>query len=456
MSSVPQETQTDNDFHPPDFPPKRDHESEPNFINHPNNSENIFLRDHSFPLITSAATTTTTTSAAPPPSGLGHRPARPVSDRGPHDLERRGSRSRLKAVSVDDSCQDRPRSWKGGSEVPDSKSMPVITGGDGDSAEAIEMDTLGPRPASSSSSPRLSQGEPRLSQGEPEGEQGDGGLPGFLSSFASPELMAVPVRLETQPRDNAHAQLKTPEEDSEAFLLPAVLPPDSSPEGSAGVPPPPPPPGRPGEPWAPGGGAEEPRPVNGVWEDWDSDGEGGPAEESLLPRLHISEEDLNGNVPKLDSFDSDFLPPPPARSASQEQPAASPPSSSSSPSSPPCRPNKLASPPGGLEPSPWEGGYSPPAGRSPDSEGSEEEDSAGLLPLTLSSTEASSSLTGGSPPGHAYAFDPCIDSDPNDFDEQFMHGSPKKGVGTYPATEDKQEYERRLRNVRTDQEAIPI
>jgi len=58
--------------------------------------------------------------------------------------------------------------------------------------------------------------------------------------------------------------------------------------------------------------------------------------------------------------------------------------------------------------------------------------------------------------GEAYAFDPCTYSDPDDLDEQFMHGSPKKGSGGLSGAEDKQDYERRLRNVRADQEAIPI
>ena len=254
--------------------------------------------------------------------------------------------------------------------------------------------------------------------------------------------MAVPVKMETQPRDNAHAQLKTPEEE-EAYARPAVLPPPDSnlreplgqqqqPGSQKGA-----------EPASPC--TAEMLPVNGVLENWDSDEE--ERADNSLPRLHISEEDLNGNVSKMDSFDSGFLPPPlpppPERFASEP---VSP--SLSSPSPPPAhRPKNLVT-------VPVDGMYVPLVGRSPGSVS--EDDSAGLLPNTLSSTEAGSPLTSETPQGGAYVFDPCIDSDPNDLDEQFMHGSPKKGTGSYAGAEDKQDYERRLRNVRSDQEAIPI
>ncbi|XP_070186964.1 pro-neuregulin-1, membrane-bound isoform-like isoform X1 [Littorina saxatilis] len=400
------ETQTDNDLHSSDYPhPQRQHESEPNFVsNMPNNSDNFFLRK-SFPLNTTA-------------------PPHDVSEQHLRDLERRGSgsRSRLKAVSVDDNCADRPKSWK--AEVPDSKSMPVIRDGSegGESKEKIEMDDLShtlPPMTVSNSSPGLS------------GSGRDGpavvvvpNLPDFLSS---PELMSVPVRMETQPRDNMHAQLKSPEDES---CRPVVLPPDYSPLSPL---------------------LEQPRwnhvqpdspPINGVLEGLDSEGE---EEEQPLPVLHISEEDLNGNVSKPNSFESEFLPPPPEymQAADPASPSLSSPTSSSSPAAYP-RPKNLSSL--------LDGVYVPLVGHSPGS--GSEDDSAGFLPRTLSSTEASSpTMDGGTP---SYSFDPCMDSDPNEFDDQFMHGSPKKGAGPFREAEDKQDYERRLQNVRADQEAIPI
>lgn len=362
-----------------------------------------------------------------------------MSNKELRDPEKRESRSRLKAVSVDDNCKDRPRSWQRSSDVPDSKSMPIIT--DGDPAEAIEMDTFGPRPTSNSS--------PKLSVGDNDDDSGGGGgggsesgaLPGFLSSTACPELRPVPAKTERQPRDNAHAQLKTPEEEAASFTHPAVLPPPDyydlqeplrarQPGNQKGADPTPP-------------GTEEMLPVNGVQEDWDSDGD---EPDTPLPLLHISEEDLNGNVSKLDSFDSEFLPPPPL--PPPERFATEP--VSHSPPPPPAhhRPKDLTT-------ALVDGVYVPPVGRSSGS--LSEDDSAGFLPNTLSSTEAGSPLLEDTPPGEAYAFDPCTYSDPDDLDEQFMHGSPKKGSGGLSGAEDnKQDYERRLRNVRADQEAIPI
>lgn len=379
-------------YHPPDSPPKRQHESEPNF-SHPNN---IFLRDNSFPLMNAA---TATQPAAPPPYANGQRPMSAQ-----HHVERRGSRSRLKAVSVDNNCKDRPKSWKP-SEVPDSKSMPAIA--DGNSRVALDMgnsprrsQTGLPDTGHSEESPR--RGEPGYEnpmQGEARDEIPWGGEARDESPWNTEDL-AAPVMMETPSKANAHAQLKTP----------AVRGTNSGPAKLF----------QPGEDFSSPHPAFAAFPVNGVLQDSSDEDD----EVSPLPPLHISEEDLNGNVAKRnDQSACRPLPPPPAY-----------------------RPKGL--------PDQLDDSYVPTFGVGYSPRSVSEEDSTGFQPLALNnSQDVSPSASEATPLGVAYAFDPCNESDP-ELDDQFMHGSPKKSV--YGGADDKQDYERRLRNVRTDQEAIPI
>ncbi|KAL8561628.1 hypothetical protein ACOMHN_001360 [Nucella lapillus] len=442
------ETQTDPDTHPPDLPPKREHVSRANYNAHqsapsnPSNADTTFHMDHHFPLITyPTAPHPPTTSPPLTANGRGKGGGgRPGSGR---EVERRGSRSRLKAVSVDDSCKDRPPSWKGEEslagrgEEPHHHHHPVRRGGGGGGGgqgrgwcpEVIEMDDLGPRRSNSPTpSPDLSD-----SPGDPVE-----GLPGFLSSFSSPGDRAdPPIRMNTPPKDNAHAQLKTPEEQS--------LPPPSA-TADYDIPKPSPQPGRqvPGTAVlsAPGDGGEGGvLTLNGLLPESDSETEE-EEEGKGLPLLHISEEDLNAKLSKADSLDSRFLPSAPAYSSEDAK-----------------------SPPSGSCPTPsYNAGNPPPPTHQPPKMGGCEavildghiqdsfcdDDCGGFLPHAFKGLA-------GDPPRReaAYCFDPAMDSDPNDID-QFMHVSPKASPGGYSSTEVQQDYERRLRNVLVDSEAIPI
>ncbi|XP_076437488.1 uncharacterized protein LOC143276639 isoform X2 [Babylonia areolata] len=433
------ETQTDLTFQPPAYPPPMpDLEAKPNHLHQPlsNSSGNILLLDNSHPPLLSAATVVT---SPPPPSATttattittttttttSQKPDRPLSDMESRDVERNGVRSRLKAVSVKESCGERPTSWKGPGPVPDSRSLPVILDGQGGVPEVIEMNKLGPL-TPGASSPRQTPSPDHMD-----------GLSRTPTSPDSPRQSVL-----HSPADGAPPCYSPPQE-GQPSLEPALLPPED--HDSLLLPRP-----QPRDPEGSGPGLadalESPLPVNGEVENWESEDE--MPDTPLLP-LHISEEDLNGNMPRLDHlvFKGSSSSPPPPPSPPPELFSTEPDSAplfSLSPARhlPTCPPSHL--PPVGP----------PLPGHRPGS--LSEDDSACFLPHTLTSTEASSPLTEDPPQCETYAFDPSNDSDPDYFDEQFMHGSPKKGTGCFLGAEDKQDYERRLRNVCADQDAIPI
>lgn len=104
-----QETQ----IHPSDFPHTLQSECEPNFTAHSTNTGKVFQLDKTFPTSNSSASVSAIT--APSAISSGHRvsPVRQQLDRDA-DLERKCSRSRLRAVNdTDDNCNDRPSTCKG-------------------------------------------------------------------------------------------------------------------------------------------------------------------------------------------------------------------------------------------------------------------------------------------------------------------------------------------------------
>jgi hypothetical protein len=104
------------------------------------------------------------------------------------------------------------------------------------------------------------------------------------------------------------------------------------------------------------------------------------------------------------------------------------------------------------------------------------EDGSSGLPFSSTVTEASSPTgrdpVSPSPPpledSSPYTYDPSFlhSPDADDFDRQFMHISPRRATGLVgkspgairysPDADDPQDYERRMQNVKPDQDAIPI
>ncbi|XP_076459530.1 uncharacterized protein LOC143292817 isoform X2 [Babylonia areolata] len=411
------ETQTDTSHHPPDLPPKLEPGNRANFIHTtPLPADSPFHMDDHFPVITTSSAATHLTSH--PPGVNGRKAGRAGSGREAREVERRGSRSRLKAVSVDDSCKDRPPSWRAEADVPGRETQPLVGAGQaGSPPELIEMDDLTPSPDRPT--------DPRPVEEEEEESPLVEGLPGFLSSFSSPGQGEAPIKMGTPPKDNAHAQLKTPEEQSfsnsksasdydvpKPSAHPANVDTAFSPDRKEAEPIPSV--NSPREP-------SEPRvlAINGALPGLDSEDEEGG---KTLPMLHISEEDLNRNLSKAGT--TDMLP---LSAAAAHRPGH--------------QPSVMADGVGvdgvgvGVD-----GRLQPTVC---------DDDCGGFLPHALRDSLRNPS------PRELYSFDPAMDSDSDDAD-QFMHGSPKKSLGGCSAGEVQQDYERRLRNVRTDQEPIPI
>jgi hypothetical protein len=316
-----------------------------------------------------------------------------------------------------------------------------------------EMDGDGESPASSERRPEEGSTSPALPPPPP--RHSDVQFPDFHS-------LDVPVVMETPPRDNAHAQLKPalPEED-DLPEWPAVkddaVPRDNSTEPMD----------------RPAGGRHNgadvfssnkqplPAAVNGMNFDDDDDDdeeEEDDEEKNSLPKLHISEEDLNGNVPNRFSFPSEFLPPP--------EPLLLPPKKSTSDHyspSPYCmtppyeqqlpyhnnsrgsgRPADL-----GHGRRKGSGDYDVPRGAVMQQQQGRScslgsEDGSSGLPFSSTVTEASSP-TGRDPESPPPP--PLEDSSPYTYDPSFLHS---------PDADDPQDYERRMQNVKPDQDAIPI
>ena len=395
-----------------------------------------------------------------------HNSTRPVSDRvvSPSDLDRRGSRSRLKAVSVDDNCRDRPKSWHRDALVLDAKSMPAIE------------DSAGPEdfPASNGHCQPVSevplqsgapQRSPALVNDAPQVASHDAPTPA-LPDF---EQLAAPVMLDTLPKDNASAMLKSP---NSSIDLPATRPNNSAQPAPYNSP------------------VEDDHMVT-AYPDYDiprsqpayntviprltPEEEDSPRhlvngrpdleeelEDDPLPPLHISEDDLaSSGYPKRDSFVSEYLPPPPPpppQYGSEEEEALYSPYTMSPPYE-----QQLPR----LDPAPSVDG-STSYYMSPDED-------------FVSSTLDSSPTQASSSPGHTpyqnnmYAWDPTspLNSPDTDYD-QFMHRSPcqpdsvqdkdlsplgtksKPGYALGSSLIDQRDYQLRMQNVRPDQDPIPI
>ncbi|PVD37975.1 hypothetical protein C0Q70_00577 [Pomacea canaliculata] len=359
-----------------------------------NANSNFLHLDRTFPMVSSVVTAPV---AAPPILANGQRSGHRTPDRDP--LERREPRHRLKAAPEDDNVTE--------TRTPVGVTAPITTGGN--SPEIVELTATGPDPT-----------DQRRFLG-PEHEKQGGWTPETFSSLIPFTEMSEPVRMEVRPTANVYAQMKPLPKAPNAPNTILHTPPSKDAPNTVKV---------------VDVSFPETPPMNGVLIG-DSDNEGESVTSPQLPLLHISEEDLTRNVHKPQKpFPGGGL---------------------SSPSAPPTVSLTPASPARALEPRPESFPSQFPVGvrAPPNSSSLSDEDSGGFSVRNLSGSEATSptyfSSAATARPYH-YAFDPTADSDPSELLDEFMHVPPN----TYLAGGLDDRRELRLRDVRDNQEAIPI